>query len=130
MSVTARLNTRVVRPTLDNISEHNERMIARVCDTIPFFRENIVGQSSAWITTDKRTGAPAVDTSEFIPVLGPPLDMTLQTSSVASRTAYKNVVLAGNHLHGGLGFEGALLGSLSVVQFVSDMVNRKSLLNK
>jgi len=130
VSVTARLNTRVVRPTLDNISDHNERIIARVCDTIPFFRENIVGQSSAWITTDKRTGAPAVDTSEFIPVLGPPLDMTLQTSSVASRTAYKNVVLAGEHLHGGLGFEGAFLGSLSVVQFVSDMVNRKSLLNK
>jgi len=130
ISVSARLNARQVRPTLDSIAGHDERIIARVAQTIPFFREHILSKATTWIAVDQRTSAPAIDTTEFTPILGPPLENSLETSPVACRTAYKNVFIAGDHMYAGLGFEGAFLGALSAVHFVSDTVSRKSLLRK
>jgi phytoene dehydrogenase-like protein len=130
VSASVRLNARQVRPTIDNIEAHTNRIVEGVCDVIPFFHENLLAQGTSWVGMDKRTRNMTVDTNEFVPILGPPLDDTLDASPVACRTAYKNVLVAGDHLHAGLGFEGAFMGSLNAVELTSGLVTRKTILNK
>ncbi len=129
LSVTARLPMRLVRATLENVEHHDQRIMSRVRTLIPFFDEHLLARSSAWVGYQKRTNQPFVDTSQFIPSYNRPLPDTMEATPVACRTAYKNVLITGDHLHGGLGFEGAFLGSLNAVQLTTDLVTRKSLLN-
>ena len=64
----------------------------------------------------------------MLPLYGSPLPDTLESSPIACRTAYKNILVTGDHLHSGLGFEGAFMGALNAVKLTSDMVTRKTLL--
>ncbi|MFT7626332.1 MAG: phytoene dehydrogenase-like protein, partial [Myxococcota bacterium] len=112
LSVTARLPARTVRPTLENIDLHNQRIAHRLQTLFPFFNEHLLSAASAWVGTEKRGRNQFVDTTQFVPVYGQPLEDTFDLTAIASRTAYKNVLIAGDHLDSGLGFEGAFLGSL------------------
>ncbi len=129
LSCTARLPARTVRPTMDNIEQHNEAIVRRLEHLLPFFHEHVLASASAWIGTEKRGRSLFVDTNQFVPTYGAPLEDTFELSPVAARTAYKNCLIAGDHLHSGLGFEGAFLGSLNTTQLIGELVARKSLLN-
>lgn len=130
LSVTARLRARTVRPTVDNIKSHERRLATRLRRLIPFLDEHLITTASSWIGRDKRTKKPFVDTSQMVSIFGTPLPDSLDSSPISCRTAYKNILVTGDHLHAGLGFEGAFLGSLNAVQLTGDLVNRKTLLSR
>lgn len=128
LSASVRLPVRDVRPTLENVSKHDHAIAERVRRLVPFFDEHLLAQSSAWVAWDKRTRASYVDTNQWVPIYDRPLDNTLDASPIACRTAYKNLLVAGDHLFSGLGFEGAFLGSLNCVKLVNDLISKKTLL--
>ncbi len=129
LSATMRLPMRSVRPTLDSVESHDQRIMKRLRDIVPFFDEHLLARASAWVSYQKRTNKPYIDTAQLVPSYGRPLPDTLEATPIACRTAYKNVLITGDHIHAGLGFEGAFLGSLNAVQLTMEMVARKSLLN-
>jgi hypothetical protein len=128
ISVTARLNARSIRNTIESVEAQDQEIIREVRKVVPFFDEHLVSKSSSWLSFDQRTRKRFVDTSQMLPIFGNPLDNTLQASPIACRTAYKNVLVTGDHLHSGLGFEGAFVGALNAVELTMEMVKRKTLL--
>ena len=129
LSVSARIKAKNVRPTVEGVEAIDARLIREVEKLVPFFHEHLLMKASAWVGLDKRTRKLDVDTSQFVPIFGTPLPDTLESSPVACRTAYKNILITGDHLHAGLGFEGAFLATLNAVQLTTEMVSRKPLLN-
>lgn len=128
LSVSARLKAKNVRPTVEGIEATDARLVHQVQKVVPFFHEHLLAKASSWIGFDKRTRAPSVDTTQLVPIFGTPLPGTLDASPIACRTAYKNVLITGDHLHAGLGFEGAFLATLNAVQLTQDLITRKPLL--
>lgn len=129
LSATIRLPTRAIRPTMESLHHHDERIMANIRGLIHFFDEHLLARASAWVGYEKRTRQPFVDTTQQQPVFGSPLEGTLHMSAIACRTAYKNILITGDHLHSGLGFEGAFLGSLHAVQLTQELVSRRTLLS-
>ena len=128
LAVTVRLPMRHLRPTLDNLTAQDDELMYLAEQVVPFLSEHFITRSSSWVTYDKRTKKPHIDTSHLIPIYGRPLENVLDAGPISARTAYKNVVVGGDHLHSGYGFEGAFMGGLNLAQLVTENVNRKSLL--
>ena len=128
IAVSTRLPIRHLRPTLDNLSAQDDELMYFAEQVVPFLSEHFIARSSSWITHDKRTKKPQIDTAHMVPIYGRPLESALGSSPISARTAYKNVVVGGDHLHSGYGFEGAFMGGLNVAKLVSETVNRKALL--
>jgi phytoene dehydrogenase-like protein len=128
LAITSRLPIRHLRPTLDNLQAQDDELMRLAESVVPFLREHFITRASAWVSTDKRTQKPHIDTTHLVPIYGRPTEDTLDASPISPRTAYKNVVVGGDHLHSGLGLEGAFLGGLNAAQLVTESVSRKALL--
>jgi len=129
LSVTTRIPMRHIRPTLDNVDALDRKLIRYAEQLIPFFHEHVVARASGWLNIERRSKKPYVDPSLMVPIFSNPLEDTLEASPVTCRTAYKNVLVAGDNLFSGLGFEGAFLGAQTTVRLTSALVSKKSLLS-
>ena len=69
---------------------------------------------------------PVIDFEELVPVFGQALPDTLGASAFAPETAYKNLLLAGDQLFAGLGFEGTCLAALQALHLARERVKLKT----
>ncbi|MFT5431616.1 MAG: hypothetical protein ACI9OJ_002313 [Myxococcota bacterium] len=129
LAVTTRIPMRHIRPTLDNVDALDRKLMRYAEQLIPFFHEHAVGRASGWLSVDRRTKKAFVDPTLMVPIFSTPLEDTLDASPVACRTAYKNILVAGDNLFSGLGFEGAFLGGLTAATVTEGMVPKRSLLD-
>lgn len=128
LSVSARVPARNLRPTPETLAALDDRLAAVAKTVVPFFDEHLIARASAWVSVDKRTNEPFFDTTQLVPIYASTLEDTLDMTAVACRTAYKNILVAGDHLYSGLGFEGSFYGSLNALKLTMDQVSRKTLL--
>ncbi len=128
ISVSTRVLSRNMRPTLEHLAELDQRLIHATRQLVPFLDEHLITTASAWVVTDRRTGERMVDTNLITPIYGTPLEETLETTPIACRTAYKNLLVGSDALYSGLGFEGAFFGALNAFRLTTELVSKKTLL--
>jgi len=101
-------------------------MMARLRTLIPWIDDHIRAMDTACLTRDPQTGRLDFNLSELVPIVNEPLPMTLNASSLAPKTAYKNILMGGDALFGGLGFEGLCLGALQTLEHAQQIVKLKT----
>jgi len=69
----------------------------------------------------------AVDMNELTPIYRRPLPMTADVGSTSLQTQYRNILVGGDGLFGGLGFEGVCLGALQTVAATRRQLKLKTL---
>jgi len=147
VQLSALLEARAATPTLGGIQRTVSRSLdalrrlvpwldehTKVID-VPALREPLVAPGTR--VPPKRPGAgephvaeeasgPVIDIDELVPVFGNALPDTLGASAFAPETAYKNLLLAGDQLFAGFGFEGTCLAALQALHLARERVKLKT----
>lgn len=151
LQVSSLLEARSVVPTLAGIQRNVMRSLEALRRLVPWLDEHVkvidvpaLHEVVAASRAKKRSATEAqeaeliaerahdthgthpIDEAELIPVFGRALPDTLGASAFAPETAYKNLLLAGDQLFGGLGFEGTCLAALQALHLTRERVKLKT----
>jgi len=147
VQLNALLEARAAMPTLGGIQRTVSRSLdalrrlvpwldehTKVID-VPALREPLVSPATAARIAARAAShehpedepqGPVIDLDELVPVFGHALPDTLGASAFAPETAYKNLLLAGDQLFAGLGFEGTCLAALQALHLARERVKLKT----
>ena len=126
LQVTALLESRGVAPTLGATERLVEASLVQLRRLIPWLDEHLEALHVPAIVLDPGSGRPTLDPVELPPIMGSPLPHTLGSSAFGPETAYKNVLLCGDSLYAGLGFEGACLAAWQALALTRQAVKVKT----
>ncbi|PKN58556.1 MAG: hypothetical protein CVU56_05170 [Deltaproteobacteria bacterium HGW-Deltaproteobacteria-14] len=129
LQVTTTLTARGAAPTLGAAERLVEGTLAQLRRVIPWLDDHIEALDVPALTTDPASGRPALDPLELAPIMGRPLSHTLGATAVAPSSAYKNVLICGDLLYQGLGFEGTCLAALQTLALSRQLVRMKTALS-
>ena len=128
MQVTTSLESRGAAPTVAAAQSLVEATMAQLRKVVPWLDDHVETIDVPALVTDLATGRPTLDLQELPPIMGHPLAHTLGASAFAAATAYKNVLLCGDLLYAGLGFEGTCLAALQTLALTRQLVRVKTAL--
>lgn len=151
VQLTSLLEARSVVPTLGGIERNVTRSLDALRRLVPWLDEHIKvidvpalhdavtaarARKNAGLAAGSGAAASAggpqgdahhpIDENELVPVFGRALPDTLGASAFAPETAYKNLLLAGDQLFAGLGFEGTCLAALQALHLTRERVKLKT----
>lgn len=126
LTVTVHVPTRGQLPRLAVLKETVDDVMHRLADVIPWLDDHIQVVDVPAIVTDPETGQQHVDIAELIPVMGRAIPHTLGVSGMDGATPYKNILLTGDALFGGLGFEGTCMAALQTLKMTEQVLRLKS----
>jgi len=108
----------------------NERVLMALEWVLPFLRDKLIRVVTPYMTLDRETEQERLDPSEVQEVYDTPWDGCLDLSAFPCRTAYRNMMILGEHYLGSLGLEGAILGARQMFAWTRENVVLKQLLKK
>lgn len=135
LQVSALVEARAATPTLGGVQRVVGRALSAVRRLIPWLDEHTrvidVPALIAPPAVREGEGEPSareavVDLDALVPIFGSALPDTLGASAFAPETAYKNLLLAGDQLFAGLGFEGTCLAALQALHLARERVKLKT----
>ncbi|NUN15718.1 MAG: hypothetical protein HUU55_18995 [Myxococcales bacterium] len=130
LAVMCRLRVRRFVPAVGFVQELSHRLLTRLKETVlPFLDEHLLATHSPWLGVDSLTGQLQVDGSAPIPVYRGAIPNTLDSTILPVFSDYKNILVAGEHIFAGFGFEGAFIAALNGFRRVCDMVVKKTILS-
>lgn len=130
LSVTCRLRVRRFVPAVGFVQELSHRMLVRLKETVlPFLDEHLLATHSPWLGVDSLTGQLQVDGTAPIPIYRGSTPNTLDSTVLPVFTDYKNILVCGEQIFAGFGFEGAFIAALNGFHRVCDMVVKKTILS-
>lgn len=129
LTVTTNLPARGLSPSPKQLKLLMREVLVRLEELIPWLGKHVTCVHTPALHTDPATGQLAVDTHALEPILDRSLAMTLGLSGIACGTAYRNVLLAGDALFGGLAFEGAAIGARQALALTRRTLKLRSALS-
>lgn len=129
LSVTALLTGRGLAPTVTSARRLVDQVVTRVSELVPWLRDHLKVVDAPAIVEDAH-GQVELDLGELTPIMPGPVPMTLELSPYEVPTGYKNVLLSGDGLFGGLGIEGTSFGALQTLAWTRRMLRLKSSLDR
>jgi len=129
LQVTATLPARGAAPTLGAAEKLVDGVLAQLRRVVPWLDDHVEVLDVPALVSDPASGRPVLDPMELAPIMGAPLDHTLGATAVAPSTAYKNVLVCGDLLYQGLGFEGTCLAALQTLALTRQLVRVKTALS-
>ena len=128
LTITALLPARGIVPGPPAVQRVTAGILERLRWLIPWFDEHLQAIDVPCLVPDPKVpGRAEVDVSALSPVLGSALPMTADVGALSVDTPYKNVLLGGDALFAGLGFEGACLGAAQTLRATRHVVRLKVL---
>jgi phytoene dehydrogenase-like protein len=128
IQISALLQSRGAAPTIGNAKRLIERTLERTRQLIPWLDEHLEVVDAPAVITDPATGRMTLDLQQLAPVMGRALPGTLGSSPFAAATSYRNILLCGDLLFAGLGFEGMCLAAQQTLTLTRQLVRLKSAL--
>ena len=125
LSVSALLVSRGLAPMGAVASRLEQQILARLDDLIPWLDDHLQAVHSPALLREAG-GVPEIDPTELVPVMDSAAPMTLGASAFTATTPIRNVLLGGDAMFGGLGFEGACLGALQGLALTQRLVRLKA----
>ena len=110
--------------------ELNRRILHSLEWALPFIREKLIEIYTPYVTVDRDTGTSRLDPGEVQEVFADPAHESLELTSVPCQTAYKNLLVLGDHYLGALGLEGAVIAARQAYNWTCDNVVLKQILSK
>ncbi len=101
--------------------------LRRLRRVIPWFDEHVRAVHAPALIQQSTLAPLSVDVSELTPVMDQALPMTAGIGALSTETPYRNVLLGGDALAGGLGFEGACLGAIQTLDTTRRLLKLKVL---
>jgi hypothetical protein len=130
LTATCRLKARRFTPDVNFVQEMTHRVMTRLRESIfPFLDEHVRDVHSPWLATDPYSGELRFDPDVLAPIYRGYVENTLDASALPVFTDYKNVLVCGSQVFGGLGFEGAFVSALNAFRRVSQTVVLKNILS-
>lgn len=94
-----------------SLEAFGQEILATLRTLVPFLDRHMTTLSMSSVTTNVKTGEPAVDVAGMIPVYPQDLPRGLDLVTWPVRTGYKNLLFLGDASSGALGFEGAFVSA-------------------
>ncbi len=126
LQVSALMATTGLGPTVGGARRLTDRVVERLQAFIPWLSDHLRVIDTPALTVERGSGQPMLDPHELAPVYERPAPMTLDASALAPATPYDNVLLAGDALYGGLGFEGAFFGAEQTLAATRQLLRLKA----
>lgn len=129
VQVSALLEARAATPTLGGIQRTVTLAVDAVRGLVPWLDEHLKVVDVPALKPQLRDGKavePVIELDELQPVYGDALPDTLGLSAFSPETPYKNMILTGDQLFAGLGFEGACLSALQAIAHTQERVKLRS----
>ena len=128
LTVTALLPARGIVPGPPAVQRVVAGTLARLRELIPWFDDHVQAVHVPCLIDDpQRPGQAEVDVSVLLPILSDALPMTAGVGALSIDTPYRNILLGGDALFAGLGFEGACLGAAQTLEATRRLVRLKVL---
>lgn len=115
LTVTAHVPARGIAPGPPLVESVVEGVLDALRELCPWLDDHLLAVDAPALVPDRETGRNEVDGAALSPVYGAPLEHTLGIGALPLETPYRDVLLLGDALFGGLGFEGACLGALQAL---------------
>jgi phytoene dehydrogenase-like protein len=130
LTVTARLAPKDLPLEGPDFDALNERILCSLEWLLPFIREKLLRVHTPYATVDRETERVRLNPSEVQEVYRDPVPGSLDLTAVGCRTAYKNILVLGDHYLGALGFEGSILAAQQAFAWTCKNVVLKKILRK
>ena len=130
LNVTTLIPAKGITPSVQTVQAASHEAVERLRWLIPWLDEHLRGVDVPAIVKGTSLGGKeqfVVDPSELTPIVDQPLPMTAGVAATPLETGYRNVLLGGDTLFGGLGFEGAFVGARQLLALTRRQLRRKSL---
>ncbi len=131
VQLTALLEARSATPTIGGLQRTVANSVEALRRLVPWLDDHtkvidVPSLREPLVRKPEHDLGPTIDPDELVPVFGRALPDTLGASAFAPETAYKNLLLAGDQLFAGLGFEGTCLAALQALHLARDRVKLKT----
>ncbi len=126
LQVTSLLESRGAAPTIGAARRLVDRSLDAVRQVIPWLDDHLKCVHAPAMIRDPEHGRPTLDMHHLVPVMGRALPQTLGASPFPSQTAYRNILLGGDLLFSGFGFEGTCLAALQTLRLTRQLVKLKN----
>ncbi len=128
LQASAILESRGAAPTLSGAERLVDAVVDNIRAVVPWLDDHLEILDSPAIVPDPVSGRPVLDPTALAPVMKRALPQTLGASPYTPVTAYKNVLLSGDLLLSGFGFEGTCLAALQTLEQTRRLVKIKTTL--
>ena len=121
VTASCRLPAQNFRPHVDHVQRLGDWLLERLRSTLfPFLDEHLLAVHAPWKGTDPLTGQARFEAGEVIPIYRGSIEQTLDASVLSVESDYKNILVCGDHVFSGFGFEGAFLTALNAYRKVTE----------
>ena len=120
LTVTALLRAHGIAPVPAEAERLTAGILGRLRALMPWLEEHLLAYDAPSVVD----GRP--DATRLEPVMSDVVPMTLGLSAASAQTPYRNILLGGTALFGGLGFEGTCLGALQDLELTRRLVRLKA----
>ncbi len=127
VSAACRVPARQFSPRVEQARRIQERMERHVARLIPFFDERAVVRHLTWMPRDPALAE--LDMGEVIPLYSCTTPGSLNGSPLDSQSGYKNVLVGGDMLFAGFGYEGVFLAGDALIHRATKAIVLKSTLH-
>ena len=130
LNVTTIIPAKGLVPSVQSVQAAADDAVARLRWLIPWLDDHLRGVDVPVLVKGKMASGReqlAVDAAQLTPIVDQPLAMTAGVASMPLETGYRNVLLGGDTLFGGLGFEGAFVGARQLLALTRRQLRLKSL---
>ncbi|GMV43732.1 MAG: hypothetical protein AMXMBFR64_54480 [Myxococcales bacterium] len=129
VTASCRLPAQNFRPHVDHVQRLGDWLLERLRSTLfPFLDEHLVAVHAPWKGFDPLTGQARFEAGEVLPIYRGAMEATLDASVLAVESDYKNILVCGDHVFSGFGFEGAFLAAQNAYRKVTERIVLKPML--
>ena len=129
VTASCRLPAQNFRPHVDHVQRLGDWLLERLRSTLfPFLDEHLVAVHSPWKGFDPLTGQARFEAGEVLPIYRGAMEQTLDASVLAVESDYKNILVCGDHVFSGFGFEGAFLAAQNAYRKIGERIVLKQML--
>lgn len=110
--------------------ELNRKILHSLEWVLPFIREKLIDIHTPYVRLERDTETSRLDPAEVQEVYADAVPNSLELTAVPCETAYKNLLILGDHYLGGLGLEGAIIAARQAFSWTCDNIVLKQILSK